>query len=70
MIRIEIDLNIRVRGNQTYAGYENVSGALPAIGDHVEVFESESGLVGSGIVVELDDKRQIVYLDVDWATLR
>ncbi len=66
--RVAIDLNVRVRGNQTYAGFEDVDGGL-APGDDVEVYEPESGLVGQGRVTDVDNKRQLVYLAVDWAAL-
>ena len=67
--RVAIDLNVRVRGNQTYAGFEDVDGSL-APGDDVEVYEPETGLVGHGRVTDVDDTRQLVYLIVDWAGLR
>jgi hypothetical protein len=66
--RIEIDLNVRARGNGTYAGFENVSGPL-MVGEEVEVYESESGLAGSGHVTEIDTERELVFLSVDWASL-
>ena len=66
--RIAIDLNIRVRGNGTYAGFEDVTGPI-AVGDQVEVFETESSLVGRGRVTEIDGERELVYLSVDWSSL-
>ncbi|MFE6846540.1 hypothetical protein [Streptomyces sp. NPDC057686] len=57
MSRIEIDLNVRVRGNGTRAGFEDVAGPIME-GDEVEVFEPESGLVGPGRITGIDnDKR-------------
>jgi hypothetical protein len=67
--RIAIDLNVRVRGNLTYSGYEDIDGDLPSDGA-VEVYEPESGLIGLGRVVERDDERRLVYLAVDWSSLR
>ncbi|WP_409330378.1 hypothetical protein [Trujillonella humicola] len=72
-MRIEIDLNVRVRGSGTYAGFEDVVDAAPTDlqpGDEVEVFESEADLVGRGHVTAIDVERQLVYLSVDWASLR
>ena len=66
--RVAIDLNVRVRGNQTYAGFEDVDGGL-APGDEVEVYEPETGLVGTGHVTDVDNQRQLVYLKVDWSGL-
>lgn len=67
--RIAIDPNIRVRGNQTYAGLEDVEGPI-VVGGRVEVYERESGLTGPGEVVEVDRERRLVYLTVEWAKLR
>lgn len=66
--RVAIDPNIRIRGNSTYAGFEDVDGPI-AVGEMVEVIESESGLVGQGKVTEIDGERKLVYLSVDWASL-
>jgi len=67
--RVSIDPNVRVRANGTYAGLEDVSGPL-AVGDAVEVYELEANIVGSGRVTEIDLEKQLVYLSVDWASLR
>jgi len=76
-IRIAIDPNVRVRGNGTYAGFEDVQWALTGlqvdglqVGDAVEVFERESDLTGEGRVTEIDGAKSLVYLSVDWSTLR
>jgi hypothetical protein len=66
--RIAIDPNVRVRGNGTYAGFEDVAGPI-AVGDQVEVYEAESNLVGVGRVTEIDGERELVYLSVDWSSL-
>lgn len=66
--RIEIDLNVRVRGGLTYAGFEDASGAVAA-GDHVRVYERESGLEGPGEVVEVDAATKLIYLRVEWSEL-
>jgi hypothetical protein len=67
--RIIIDPNIRVRGNDTYAGFEDVNGPI-AVGEVVDVHEPESGLTGQGRVTEIDADRQIVYLSVNWSSLK
>lgn len=67
--RVAIDLNVRVRGNQTYAGLEDADGDL-APGDDVEVYEPETGLAGPARVIEVDNERHLVYLAVDWGQLR
>jgi hypothetical protein len=68
--RIEIDLNVRIRGRQTFAGFENIHGGhLPEVHDYVTVFEPETGLEGNGRVTEVDLDRQVIYLAVDWASM-
>jgi hypothetical protein len=67
--RVEIDLNVRVRGNLTYAGFEDADGPV-AVGQPVEVFESESGLAGRGTVSEIDWDARLIYLRVAWAQLQ
>jgi hypothetical protein len=67
--RVKIDLNIRVRRNWTFVGIEDVDGSIE-VGQVVEVFESESGVVGVGQIQEIDVERQIVYLSVEWGSLK
>ena len=67
--RIAIDPNVRVRQNETYAGFEDVDGLLQ-IGTTVEVWEPESGIAGHGRITEIDWDRALVYLSVEWASLR
>lgn len=69
MTRVEIDLNVRVRGNWTFTGLEDADGPVE-VGDIVQVFEPESGLEGHGRVEEVDEARQLIYLSVDWASVR
>lgn len=78
-VRITIDPNVRVRGNQTYAGFEDVQeagnlgvsrmsradGPLAA-GDKVLAVEAEDGIVTDATVVDVDHERQLVFLAVDW----
>ncbi|CAB4777967.1 MAG: hypothetical protein F2718_05080 [Actinobacteria bacterium] len=68
MNRVEIDPNIRVRGNHTYVGFEECENIV-VCGDEVEVFEEESGLVGRGRVIEVDHQARLVFLEVDWSAL-
>lgn len=70
-VQVEVDPNVRVRGNQTYSCFRHVRGAdLPAIGDPVQVVEPESGLTGTGTVTDLDHEAEIIYIRVDWRGLR
>lgn len=72
-MRIRIDPNVRVRGNHTYAGFEDVEGLDPAglhVGEVVTVYEPEAGLRGQGSVVEVDPVKSLVVVAVDWSSLR
>lgn len=70
MIRIAIDPNVRVHGNQTYAGFEDIDGPVPRVGEPVTVHEPESSLSGTAHVARVDEKTLLVYLEVDWSALR
>jgi hypothetical protein len=65
---IEIDPNVRVRGNATYAGLEDVIGPVE-VGREVTVRESEAGVLGTGRVTQIDTERELVYLSVEWSNL-
>lgn len=67
--RVEIDPNVRVRGNQTFSGLDNVYGPI-AVGQAVQVFEPEADIVGDGWVTDIDHKKKLVYLRVMWSSLR
>lgn len=69
MISVEIDLNVRVRGNWTFTGLEDADGPIYP-GQRVRVFEPESGLQGPGRVEEIDSERRLLFLSVDWSLLR
>lgn len=66
--RVAIDPNVRVRGNGTYAGFEDVDGAI-SLNEGVVVYEPESGLTGQGRVTDIDADRELIYLSVDWSSL-
>ena len=68
---VMIDPNVRVAGNQTFSGFEDVLGdGLPDPGDRVIVREPESGVTGSAVVTRLDFDDRLIYLTVDWAGLK
>lgn len=69
MTRVEIDLNVRVRGNWTFSGVDDADGPIH-VGDFVEVYEGETGACGSGRIEEIDYERGLIYLSVDWASIR
>jgi hypothetical protein len=72
-IEIVIDPNVRVEGNRTYAGFEDVLGGFVSDlhpGDHVTVVEEESDVVGDATIYSVDIGTQLIYLTVEWKTLR
>lgn len=66
--RVEIDPNVRVRGNETFSGFEDVAGPL-VLGREVDVYEPEGGVVGTGTITDIDVERELVYVRVDWSSL-
>ncbi|MEA1798266.1 hypothetical protein [Rhodococcus qingshengii] len=70
---LAIDPNVRVEGNETYTGFEDLlEGAIQDVyeGVAVTVSEPESGLVGEGTVSRIDRLRELIFVAVDWKTLR
>ena len=67
MTRVEIDPNVRTRGNETYARTDEADGDLN-IGDAVILYESEDRIEWDGTVTRFD--RGLVYFRVDWANVR
>jgi hypothetical protein len=79
--RIEIDPNVRVRGNKAYAGFEDVQAAgqltrtrlrgIPvSAGQRVLAWEPEDDIVTDAVVVDMDEDRQLIYLAVEWGSWR
>lgn len=69
--RIEIDPNVRLADNSTYAPLTALAGGGPLEpGQDVIVFESEAGIEGTGKIRSVDTDLAMIYLDVDWASLR
>lgn len=71
-LEIVIDPNVRVEGDRTYAGFEDVVGGF--ISDlapelHVTVVEEETDVIGKAVISSVDRDRQLVYLAVDWSSL-
>jgi hypothetical protein len=66
---ILIDPNVRVAGNETFSGFEDVVGALPPEGARVRVREPESNIVGEGVVTRVDEHDRLIYLAIEWSKL-
>jgi hypothetical protein len=72
-IEIVIDPNVRTSRNRTYAGFEDVRGGFIddlLNGDAVTVVEEESDVIGEAFVDEINEQKQLIYLNVQWSTLR
>lgn len=68
-----IDPNVRVNGNETCAGFEDVDGQV-AFGDSVTAVIEETGgdsgvreLSAPAQVAQIDDEKRLVYLAVRWS---
>ena len=70
MTEIMIDPNVRVEGDLTFSGFEDVRGAMPTVGQRVLVREPESNLVASGTVARVDSDDSLIYIRVEWGSLR
>lgn len=69
MKRISVDLNVRVHGNQTYAGFEDTEQPVH-VGEQVLAWEPEDDIVADATVTEVDGQRRLIYLAVDWYSFR
>lgn len=74
LVCIVIDPNVRVRGNQTYACFDDVE--MPhdaeevAVGQKVLAVERESDMEADAIVADIDREHEFIYLTVDWSSWR
>jgi hypothetical protein len=66
--RIEINPNLRLGPVLTVVSFEDCDGE-PYEGTEVEVFESQSGIHGTGIIESIDVQAMYVYVAVDWSSL-
>lgn len=64
-----IDPNVRVRGNQTFVGYEHLEGVVE-LGKPILCWENETDSVADGVVTDIDVQRRVVYIDVAWKSFR
>jgi len=68
--RAQVDLNDRTREDAlTRARLEDVIGQI-AVGEHITVYEPEDGVAADAVVREIDTAKGLVFLAVDWASLR
>jgi len=74
VMRIAIDPNVRTAGNQTRCGIEDLFGDIDElnVGDAITVMCLETDIIGDATVarIDLDSKRRLIFLDVDWESLR
>lgn len=69
LTRVEIDPNVRSRGSHARVGYEDADGPLQP-GQTVEVYESETGLTGTGTVTAINPTTRLAWIATDWADLQ
>ncbi|MDP9075349.1 MAG: hypothetical protein M3N98_14540 [Actinomycetota bacterium] len=66
---VTIDPTVRVRGDGTCVSFDRVIGPMD-IGTDAMVIDPVSGHVGDGQITDVDQEAQLVYLTVDWDSLR
>jgi len=69
LVRVEFDPNVRIHGNGTYVGFEDVRGVVQ-LGDDVLLYEPEEGIEVHGRVTMIDPSKEIIYFSVDWQSAR
>lgn len=69
MTEIMIDPNVRVAGDLTFSGFEDVLGPMPTVGQTVLAREPEANLVATGVVTRVDRADELVYIAVNWSEL-
>jgi hypothetical protein len=69
MTEIMIDPNVRVAGDLTFSGFEDVLGPMPTEGKTVLVREPEANLVAAGVVKRVDNADSLIYIAVEWDKL-
>lgn len=67
---VDIDPNVRVRHNWTYASFGDIHGGAAHVDDIVHVHVEETDLHGVGRIVDVDWDKKLIYLEVDWASIR
>ena len=67
--RVPIDLNDRSHGGLTRARLADASAPVGA-GDAVVACEPEEGVVALAHVRQVDSDKGLIFLEVDWASLR
>lgn len=65
----EIDINTRKRGNGSFTAFEDIDGPV-AIGATIQVFDPNANVEGRAVVTEINAEHGIVFLSVDWSSLR
>ena len=72
MAAVAIDLNVRCSDHDstTYAALEDVTGGSVYPGAVVVCHEPESRVRGLGVVKHVDHERSLVYINIDFRSLR
>lgn len=67
--QILIDPNVRVEGNETFAGFEDVRGSLPSEGEQIIAIVEDTDVVGLAHVTRVSPEDRLIYLAVEWDRL-
>lgn len=65
---VRIDPNVRVKGNRTFSGFEDIVDGVPLRAEEeVLAWEEESNVMWPAVVYDLDFGKKLVYLTVAWS---
>lgn len=68
-IRLEMDPNRRSRDGYVPVSFRGLPW-MPEVAEPVIVTVSEDGIEADGVAVRIDHDRAIVYINVDWDSMR
>lgn len=66
--RVGIDPNVRLGLRGTVTAFRHCD-RIPSIGETATVYEPEAGIEGPAVVTGIDERRELIYLEVDWSRL-
>lgn len=66
-IRVRIDPKVRIHGQLTFAGFDDVDGnKVPKVGESVIAFHEPTGAEAAAVVTDRLEDAQLLYLGVAW----
>lgn len=70
-LRAKVKISLKDHPEQMHsAGWEDIEGPHPEIGDSIDIYDPNIGIYGTAEVVKEDIEKQLIYMKVDWFRLR